>query len=882
MSYSTETFKHIKLIKNSKKPIGGRRFSSPENQYINLIPTNAYNTGVLTGKTNQLTVVDIDSYKMNSNIEFKLLFPHYRTQFNTFTVTTPQGGIHLYFQYDDELLNTQLDCHIDIRSNGGYVVAPENYNAENDGYYRITNDVKVKKIPNDLKQFLLKQMPAKPKQSKVVSKKTEIPQVIQSTNSIQVTERDINLILKFLPLHYQDGHLTNYTEFLKFTTAMKELGYKKEWDTYCETQPKYNVTNNLHIWDSIHVGTPASFGTTNEFLNQTIWCNYHRFKPTLENKVEPDKTFCRKKLTLNEKNRFVTVIPKDKSVVIKSDTGTGKTHAACHYLKKNSQKFISIVSRVSLGEEQYHNFEKAGLPCEFYKLTEVDWSTANGYNIIIQLDSVGKLWNVDFSDYVIFLDEFNSIIEYLISSDTLQKYRVSVFKMLQKIISQCRQVICVDADITDLCFHFLNQTTKCPTYVENTQLHNAGRMAYEVTDHKEFIEALKAEEKWLCCCDSLTMAEALKKEMGDESIVLITSETDIYVRFDDHSRIIYSPKIIYGIDSIMERPVFCYYKEHTISPKAFLQQINRCRNITYVKFLFTRKLYDSNHQSYQQIATTLRKDNEFGNQYFKMCDSADTYKKYLELLEIFKYNQVSYNTNKFAHFNHLMEQRGFTMVYGYTHTTIDKEASQTMKDCIKELKYDKFDVNSCSKYQNINKYLCLPADVVNNYKDLFLKYGELQKHYNIIKIQYQFKEGLREKIERKREFNINKLHSADAKICWLTEFKAANGNDDFTKIDSSGIDTAQNAEKLMKSYQAIYNVKQDDLCVGRGKSRKPLDLLNKYDCDKLQAKVYTELFGDKMVSTTRKQTKKKRTQVYTVNPDIVAYHNTIFKYREFY
>jgi hypothetical protein len=41
-------------------------------------------------------------------------------KFNTFTQTTPTGGVHLLFQYDEEVKQTQT---IDIRKDGGYSVS---------------------------------------------------------------------------------------------------------------------------------------------------------------------------------------------------------------------------------------------------------------------------------------------------------------------------------------------------------------------------------------------------------------------------------------------------------------------------------------------------------------------------------------------------------------------------------------------------------------------------------------------------------------------------------------------------------------------------------------------------------------------------------------
>lgn len=78
------------------------------------------NIGIVTGRVSNLTVIDVDTYKdakTNPNI-----FP------NTFTVQTGNGGYQLYYEYQEGLTISagaypQYPA-VDIRSDGGYVVAP--------------------------------------------------------------------------------------------------------------------------------------------------------------------------------------------------------------------------------------------------------------------------------------------------------------------------------------------------------------------------------------------------------------------------------------------------------------------------------------------------------------------------------------------------------------------------------------------------------------------------------------------------------------------------------------------------------------------------------------------------------------------------------------
>ena len=83
------------------------------------------NVGLACGRASGFTVIDIDpkSGGMDSVRAFKetkRLLPA------TITVRTPSGGWHLYYQYEPLLLNSKgkLGPGIDVRTSGGYVVAP--------------------------------------------------------------------------------------------------------------------------------------------------------------------------------------------------------------------------------------------------------------------------------------------------------------------------------------------------------------------------------------------------------------------------------------------------------------------------------------------------------------------------------------------------------------------------------------------------------------------------------------------------------------------------------------------------------------------------------------------------------------------------------------
>jgi putative DNA primase/helicase len=108
------------------------------------------NIGIVTGAISGITVVDID-VKGDTVVPLDTFPP-------TFTVKTPSGGYHLYYQYDKDIKQTANTYpqfpHVDIRNDGGYVVGPGSDNGKG-GTYTIVDRQTPKAFPREL--FLRKQ-----------------------------------------------------------------------------------------------------------------------------------------------------------------------------------------------------------------------------------------------------------------------------------------------------------------------------------------------------------------------------------------------------------------------------------------------------------------------------------------------------------------------------------------------------------------------------------------------------------------------------------------------------------------------------------------------------------------------------------------------------
>lgn len=87
---------------------------------------NTCNIAIATGKVSGIFVIDIDNKNgVSGSDSLRELEREFGTLPHTVEVLTPSGGRHLYFKYVDGIgCRTALCKGIDIRGDGGYVVAP--------------------------------------------------------------------------------------------------------------------------------------------------------------------------------------------------------------------------------------------------------------------------------------------------------------------------------------------------------------------------------------------------------------------------------------------------------------------------------------------------------------------------------------------------------------------------------------------------------------------------------------------------------------------------------------------------------------------------------------------------------------------------------------
>jgi len=146
-------FNLIPLKGKSKEPIGGLNWKQFQEEKYNGSYPDSCNIGVVCGRSSgNVFVVDLDDTSLYDDYPQEIK--------NTFTVKTGKG-YHLYYHFHgfpppNKKLDDKRGRHIDIKSQGGYVLAPTSIHP-NGSIYTAINELPIMDIAIDkLKTHLQK------------------------------------------------------------------------------------------------------------------------------------------------------------------------------------------------------------------------------------------------------------------------------------------------------------------------------------------------------------------------------------------------------------------------------------------------------------------------------------------------------------------------------------------------------------------------------------------------------------------------------------------------------------------------------------------------------------------------------------------------------
>lgn len=149
------------------------------------------NVGIITGKISGITIIDIDTSESGDAVPLDT-FP------KTFTVKTPTGGYHLYYEYEESIQQTANTFpqfpHVDIRNDGGYVVAPPSecdyvkHKVRVKGFYKVEHNFPIAPFP-------VKLFKTEKENKKINSKASDI---LKSFNGMQDGDGRNNALAKVI------------------------------------------------------------------------------------------------------------------------------------------------------------------------------------------------------------------------------------------------------------------------------------------------------------------------------------------------------------------------------------------------------------------------------------------------------------------------------------------------------------------------------------------------------------------------------------------------------------------------------------------------------------------------------------------------------------
>ena len=827
---------------------------------------------------------------------------------DTFAVRTASGGFHLYFNLQAELgesemmrlpCSTNRELEIDVRGEGGYIVGfGTKFGTSSYEVCHIPENTLTRSARDHKELFDFVIPPTSSIKDKKRVKRDQLLNTIDESNSrpgairFHFAEGDVESIVADLPSEY----FTNFDLWFKFTAFCKSVNRKDIWLSKGDGNLKqydwdYFPENDIgivkHIFDVV--------GRSDELA-------YHVYKPVL---------VCDRKPTTpptDHKKLGYDYIDTAKHLVIKAHPMTGKTTSVKHYLmppnaEKYSvpKKFICIVSRVSLADDLYRVFNDHVDEFSLHNVPRINHYNKDGFkstslysegeSVIITIESIHLIQEWDFSEYTIFIDEFNSVVEHLVSSDTLNTRRRNIINhILPDVMRNCQQVIGVDADVSELCFKFLeNNGIKDYEYRINTHRQTKNITAKEHFDFALMVKKIKKLDKFMVCCDSATEARKLYEKLdAPADVVVIDKHYKGDINLELLPKVIFSPKIVYGLDSTMGREVFCIFNEHTISPKSMFQQACRERKMEKLHYIFLNKRYINNDCLFDTLDDVIQRvkdlnqyaNDKYGQQTQGMVDSnCSGDPLYDDILSYYLYQQDAYKSNKFCHWKIILKEAEMNdgNLKGKMKRRNIKKEVESKKHSIERL-FEQFDINDIDN-QRKNEILNIPLNKVDDWKGFFIDDHKLKQHFAVSKLFFETFKPSSIKIDLQyKEFSPKVVESLKSKCHWILDIIKGSEVEMSSLIPNKPFEK-EVAEDMLHRFCLIFSHRAKNI-------KKEFDLTNPYCISKLLYKAIKVICGKGLYDkkTTKipnpdDANKRINHTIYTQNTGEMKVHTKLHQYR---
>ena len=690
----------------------------------------------------------------------------------------------------------------------GYTTVPEDYESELDFFVQsliTTIDDLENKTPMITKGMIVEETDL---ESTVKKKKIQID-----------NDGELEEIMNSLPQEYCDDYLkwnrvgmalfsisdTNFEIFNKW--SMKSSKYslqnvQKHWDGYKSCNFNKNV---LGIGSLIYWAKEGGYKFPDK-NTENIVKSYPENKIVVTKNDSIDIEYLSKRF-LTEKI-FEEIIDR-KFIAIQSEKGTGKTSNLIKLLfeskKKPPESVLFISSRRTFGIKLSADLKKYG----FQLYSEIDEHFIYDKKIIVQIDSLLRLQRDNFD--LIIIDECESLARYCTSTHFTKNPKSNlIVSNLEFRISDAKNVIIMDADLSDRCINYytsIMKTTNDLNKIDTKVLINKYTPYQDYTiQYMTYSTWLNELRKKLLNNKKLAIPMAsnnkakdlytkLKKDFPEKNIILIHKETseeeklikllkvnEIWINYDI---VIYTPTVCMGVSFDPEHfdNIFGYGCHNSLGAQEFCQMLHRIRkpkdkNI-YLSFDYYKYL-DPNEDvvKYHQIEEMLCNDyyltnNDLNNnlitkKYKRVGKERVVFYPYKEepIYDLYIRNCIEKVNNKL---NFTACFFGYTKFKNYQYSFFETDESDNLLKELKQIKKEREKKEKDDEVINMLKANVLTKEEYKEKcmrKDKYMKEEDLYeiRKYNFIK-NYDLKEKeISEEIIRKYNnrtlmLNYNNLSS---------------------------------------------------------------------------------------------------------------------------
>jgi hypothetical protein len=392
-------------------------------------------------------------------------------------------------------------------------------------------------------------------------------------------------------------------------------------------------------------------------------------------------------------------------LLIKSDTGTGKTTAIAEQTAAGSVLFIT--HRRALSSNHAETVSRvSGRAVEDYNTIPAGF-LASAPRMSICLNSVPKLASPTAPELptydTVVLDEGCQVLAHL-DGDTFRGNEAeTAYNTMKAIIKKARRLIVMDADADPILYRWAGEVRgKNPRVIENTYTRQRGKLT--VCQHPDRVieHALRIVEEnsgvVVLPVGSVAKLEALQKvfaaAVGDDQVMAIYQHNPDQIRqqhFIDHIDeeiskyrvVLYTPTLGSGVDiQTPVRAVCGIFYSQPLTATEIHQMLNRCRNaqetIVHVQNVQGRAETSAEglYKTAWENAIKTGMVTNFNND--GILVATDTQKSLLRLLSMIK-------ADRNRSFNHLYDHF-MTLARGYTSIVYDTAEPGSIKETVKQAK----------------------------------------------------------------------------------------------------------------------------------------------------------------------------------------------------